>query len=381
MSEAVLCIEPVTTQRELEAFIRFQFHLYRDDPYWVPPLLSERRDHFSTKKNPFFEHAAAQLWVAKRGDEIVGRIAAIDDEMHRQVWNDNLGFFGEFETINDQAVAQALLGAASHWLAARGRTAMRGPMNLNINDECGLLVDGFDGRPVVMMPYNPPYYAPLLEEYGLAKAKDLYAYKVDIARFGPELENLPARVKRVAKIAQDRYGIRVRKLVRKRLDEEVDLIKPVYREAWAQNWGAVPMTDAEFDHLAHNLAMIVDDDLCYLAFEGDRPIGCSITLPDLNQVAAKMKGGLFPFGWYHYLFGRRNITGLRVLIMGVLQEHRLKGVEALFYQETCRAAVKKGFEWAEMSWILEDNYNIRRGIEMMGGEIYRTYRFYEKPID
>ncbi len=380
MSDAELRIEPVTTQRELEAFIRFQFHLYRDDPFWVPPLLSERRDHFSTEKNPFFAHATAQLWVAKRGDEIVGRIAAIDDEIHRQVWNDNLGFFGEFEAVNDQAVAQALLEAASHWLGVRGRTAMRGPMNLNINDECGLLVDGFDGRPVVMMPYNPPYYAPLLEAYGLTKAKDLYAYKVDVARFGPDLENLPARVKRVAKTAQERYGIRVRKLVRKRLDEEVDLIKPIYREAWAQNWGAVPMTDAEFDHLAHDLAMIVDDDLCYLAFDGDRPIGCSITLPDLNQIAVKMKGRLFPFGWYHYLFGRRNITGLRVLIMGVLQEYRLKGVEALFYQETCRVAVKKGFEWAEMSWILEDNYNVRRGIEMMGGEIYRTYRIYEKPI-
>jgi len=380
MADAQVQIEQVTTPRELEAFIRFQFHLYRDDPFWVPPLLSERRDHFSTEKNPFFEHAAAQLFVAKRGGEIVGRIAAIDDDIHRQVWNENLGFFGEFEAINDEAVAQALVGAASDWLVARGRAAIRGPMNLNINDECGLLVDGFDGAPVVMMPYNPAYYVTLLEGCGLAKIKDLYAYKADISRFGPNLENLPERVKRVAKIAQERYGISVRKIVRKRLDAEVELIKPVYRQAWAQNWGALPMTDAEFDHLVDNLGMIVDEDLCYLAFDGDRPIGCSVTLPDLNQIAAKMKGRLFPFGWYHFLFGRRNVTGLRVLIMGVLQEYRLKGVEALFYQETCRAAVQKGFEWAEMSWILEDNYNVRRGIEMMGGEIYRTYRFYERAI-
>jgi len=380
MSDTQIHIQRVTTPRELEDFIRFQFRLYRNDPYWVPPLLSERRDHFSPAKNPFFEHAAMQLFVAKRGDETVGRIAAIDDQIHPQMWDENIGFFGEFEAIDDQAVAQALVDAAANWLAKRGRGAMRGPMNLNINDECALLVDGFDGPPVIMMPYNPPYYATLLECCGLQKIKDLYAYKVDIRSFGPNMENLPERVKRVARIAQERHGISVRHFDLKRLHEEVELIKPIYRQAWSRNWGAVPMTDAEFDHLAENLAMIADEELCYIAFHQGQAIGCSVTLPDLNQVAAKMKGRLFPFGWFHFVFGRRKIKGLRVLIMGVLEEYRLKGVESLFYLETCRAAVRKGFEWAEMSWILEDNYNVRRGIEMMGGEIYRTYRFYEKDI-
>jgi len=231
-----------------------------------------------------------------------------------------------------------------------------------------------------MMPYNPPYYAEILEECGLEKIKDLYAYKVDIARFGPNLENLPERVKRVARLAQERHGITVRHMNLKRLHEEAELIKPIYRQAWSENWGAVPMTDSEFDHLVDNLGMIADEELCYLAFQGDQAIGCSITLPDFNQIAAKMKGHLFPFGWFYFLFGRKRITGLRVLIMGVQKEHRLKGVESLFYQETCRVAVRKGYEWAEMSWILEDNYNVRRGIEMMGGEIYRTYRFYQKDI-
>jgi len=380
MSDSRVNIERVTTPRELEEFIRFQFRLYRDDPNWVPPLLSERRDHFAAHKNPFFEHAAAQLFLARRDGNVVGRIAAIDDQIHPQVWDENIGFFGEFESIDDVSVASALVNAATDWLAQRGREAMRGPMNLNINDECALLVDGFDGPPVIMMPYNPPYYGQLLESSGLAKIKDIHAYKVDIARFGPNLENLPERVKRVARVAQERHGITVRKIDGKHLHEEAELIKPIYRQAWSENWGAVPMTDGEFDHLVDALAMVVDEELCYIAFHGDEPIGCSITLPDFNQVAAKMNGRLFPFGWFHFLFGRKRIDGLRVLIMGVQKDYRLKGVESLFYQETCRVAVRKGYEWAEMSWILEDNYNVRRGIEMMGGEIYRTYRFYQKDV-
>ena len=380
MSDSQVSIKRVTTPSELEEFIRFQFRLYRDDPNWVPPLLSERRDHFAAHKNPFFEHAAVQLFLARRDGNVVGRIAAIDDQIHPQVWDENIGFFGEFESIDDVSVASALVNAAADWLTQRGREAMRGPMNLNINDECALLVDGFDGPPVIMMPYNPPYYGQLLEGSGLAKIKDIYAYKVDIARFGPNLENLPERVKRVARVAQERHGITVRKIDRKHLHEEAELIKPIYRQAWSENWGAVPMTDGEFDHLVDALAIVVDEELCYIAFRGDEPIGCSITLPDFNQVAAKMNGRLFPFGWFHFLLGRKKIDGLRVLIMGVQKDYRLKGVESLFYQETCRVAVRKGYEWAEMSWILEDNYNVRRGIEMMGGEIYRTYRFYQKDV-
>jgi hypothetical protein len=204
MSDSQVRIERVTTPKELEEFIRFQFHLYRDDPYWVPPLLSERREHFAAHKNPFFEHAAVQLFLARRDGAVVGRIAAIDDQIHPQVWAENTGFFGEFECIEDAPVANALVNAAADWLAERGREAMRGPMNLNINDECALLVDGFDGPPVIMMPYNPSYYGELLERCGLEKIKDIYAYKVDIARFGPNLENLPERVKRVARIAPPR---------------------------------------------------------------------------------------------------------------------------------------------------------------------------------
>jgi GNAT superfamily N-acetyltransferase len=256
---------------------------------------------------------------------------------------------------------------------------MRGPVNLNINDEVGLLIDGFDGRPVIMMTYNPPYYQTFMERYGLVKAKDLYAYIVDIASFGPNLENLPPRVSRVARIARERYGVQVRPLDFDRFEEEVELVKPIYRKAWSENWSALPMTDGEFTTLANNLRQIADPALVCLGFIDGEAIGCFVGIPDYNQVAYHLNGRLFPIGWAKFLWYRRKITGFRVLIMGVLEEHRLKGVESLFYEEVTRAAIRKGYQWVEMSWILEDNYKISRAIETLGGKTYRTYRIYDVP--
>jgi GNAT superfamily N-acetyltransferase len=376
---AAIHIEPVTTTADRKKIILFPFVLYRNHPYWVPPLIGERMRHYDPHHNPFFEHATMQMFRAVRDGQTVGTIAAIDDPRHREIWHDSVGFFGIFETIEEYDVAAALLTAAREWLAERGIGVMRGPMNLNINDEVGLLIDGFDGRPVIMMPYNPPYYLPLLEQYGLTKVKDVLAFKIDVARFGPTLENMPTQVKRVARLAQERYGIEMRHVDLKHLEEEVELVKPIYRQAWAKNWGAVPMTDAEFTYLANSLKPVLDPDLTYLAFYQGEPIGAFLTVPDFNQVAAHLNGRLLPFGWLKFLWHKRRINGLRVLIMGVLEEHRLKGVEALFYQEGCRVAVAKGYKWAEMSWILEDNFKMIRGIEAMGGYAYRTYRVYEMP--
>jgi GNAT superfamily N-acetyltransferase len=376
---STIYIEPVTTIADRKKVVLFPFTLYRDHPYWVPPLIGERMHHYDPQHNPFFEHATMQMFRAVRDGQTVGTIVAIDDPRHREIWHDSVGFFGVFETIEEYDVAAALLTAAREWLTERGIGTMRGPMNLNINDEVGLLIDGFDGRPVIMMSYNPPYYQTFLERYGLAKAKDLLAFKIDIARFGPNLENLSPQVKRVARVAQERYGIEMRHVDLKHLEDEVELVKPIYRQAWAKNWGAVPMTDAEFTYLAHSLKPVLDPDLTYLAFYEGEPIGAFLTVPDFNQVAAHLNGRLFPTGWLKFLWHKRRITGLRVLIMGVLEEHRLKGVEALFYQEGCRVAIRKGYKWAEMSWILEDNFKVMRGIEMMGGHAYRTYRVYEMP--
>jgi GNAT superfamily N-acetyltransferase len=379
MSTAEVRIEPVTTRRQLHDLVMFPFRLYRNDPFWVAPLIGERMQHFDPHHNPFFEHARMQMFRATRDGETVGTIAAVADDQHVAVWGEAVGFFGVFECIDDQAVANALLDAARAWLRGQGREVMRGPFNLNINDEIGLLIEGFDGPPVVMMTYNPPYYERLFEGYGLAKAKDVRAYKLDIAAYGPNMENLPQRVSRVAQVAVGRHGVTMRHIDMKRFAEEVELIKPIYRQAWAKNWSAIPMTDHEFDYLAASLKQAVDPELTYLAFYEGRPIGCFLAIPDLCQVAIHMKGRLFPFGWAQYLWHRRHIDGLRVMIMGVLEEHRLKGVEALFYQEACRIAIRKGFKWVEMSWILEDNYKVIRGIEMMGGRSYRVYRVYDKP--
>jgi GNAT superfamily N-acetyltransferase len=371
-------IRPVATSRELSEFVRFPFRLYRGDPNWVPPLISDRLKHFSPH-NPFFEHAQARLFRAIRDGRTVGTIAAIADENHVKTWNEPVGFFGAFETVEDYDVAAALFTAARDWLAAHGRDVMRGPMDLNINDESGLLIDGFDGPPVIMMTYNKTYYRGYLERYGFTKAKDVHAYKVAVAPFGPNLENMPERVTRVARIARERYQVEMRHIDMKHFYDEVARIKPIYRQAWAKNWGAVPMTDAEFAYLAASLKPIVDPELTYVAYLAGQPVGCFLALPDFCQVAMHLNGRLMPFGWINYLRYQRKIDGLRVVIMGVLEEHRLKGIEALFYEEAARVAVRKRFKWAEMSWILEDNYKVIRGIEGMGGVRYRTYRFYDLP--
>ena len=379
MAGSALQIIPVTSHQDLKSFIMFPFELYRNDPYWVPPLINERFQHFDPKHNPFFEHAQAQFFRAVRGDKTVGTIAAIDDQVHPQVWQEPVGFFGQFEVIEDYEVAAALFDAAREWLAARGRQIMRGPTNLNINDECGLLVDGFDGSPVVMMTYNPRYYIDFIDRYGFTKTKDLYAYLLDIERYGPNLENLSPQVSRVARIAKERYGVQIRSVDLKHLDKELELIKPIHREAWSKNWGALPMTDAEFDFLADSLSQVLDPEMSYLAFIDGQAVGCFVVVPDYNQVALHLGGRLFPVGWLKFLWYKHKITGVRVLIMGVLEAHRLKGIESLFYHQAAQVALRKGYKWAEMSWILEDNYKVRRGIEMMGGRIYRTYRLYDIP--
>lgn len=377
MSVSNVKVEPVESRADLKAFIMFPFSLYRAYPKWVPPLIGERYKHFDPHHNPFYQHAQVQLFRAVRNGTTVGTIAAISDEVHPRVWNEPVGFFGEFEIIEDYTVSAALFDAARSWLAARGREIMRGPMNLNINDECALLIDGFDGCPVIMMTYNPPYYQTFIERYGFAKAKDLYAYRLDRSIFGAGGERVPEQISRVARIARERYHVTMRHIDLDRLEEEVDLIKPIHREAWSKNWGALPMSDAEFSYLASNLKQVVDAELTYLAFIDGTAVGCFVVLPDYNQVAYHLNGRLFPIGWIKYLWYKRRITGVRCLIMGVLEEHRVKGVESLFYEEGFKIAFRKGYQWAEMSWILEDNYKVRRGIESMGGQHYRTYRIYD----
>ena len=371
-------VVPVETLADRKAFVGFQFELYRNDPLWVPYLRSERMEFTDRSRHPFFEHAEVAFFRAVRNSRTVGTIAAIRNDAYNEFHGERVGFWGLFDVIEEYAVAEALFDAARGWCKAQGLEVLRGPMSYSTNEECGLLVDGFDRPPVVMMTYNPRYYPTFVERYGFTKAKDLYAYRVGIEAFGAHGEGLPEKVRRVAEVAQKRYGVTVRKAELRHFRREVGLFKQVYNDAWSRNWGFVPMTEAEIDHVAEGLKMFLDPDLVLLAFVGDRPVGAALTLPDINQALIHIRDGrLFPFGWAKFLWYRRKVDAVRAFAMGVAKDFQLRGVDALFYVKTLEEGARKGYKWVEMSWILEDNLPTRQAIEALHGEIYKTYRIYD----
>jgi hypothetical protein len=374
-----LRIEPVTNKQGVMEFVKFPFKLYRGDPNWVPPLIEERRDFLDPKKNPFFEHSRCQLFLARRGDELVGTIAAAVNDNHNTFHSEKMGSFGFFEAINDQAVADALLEAAETWVRQQGMLIIRGPLNFSTNDEIGTLIDGFDEPPVVMMTYNPRYYPTLIEAHGYAKAMDVYAYIVDLAE---RLQNAPPKVFEVAEKAAQKQGIRVRKVDIRHLDQEVALIKQVYNRAWERNWGFVPMTDAEIDHLASGMKPLLDPNLLFIAETSDgTPVGVSISFPDIHQALRWSGGGhMWPFGLLKFLWYRRKVNQCRLLIMGMVPEYRGRGADAIFYVETARAALAQGYKRMEGSWILETNTMMNLILQRLGAVRYKTYRIYEKAL-
>jgi GNAT superfamily N-acetyltransferase len=376
---AGLQIEPVVDKKGLAEFVEFPFRLYRGDPNWVPPLIEERRSFLDPRKNPFFEHARSQLFLARRGGETVGTIGAVVDDNHNTYHDERMGAFGFLETIDDQEVASALLSAAEEWARGQGMAIMRGPLNFSTNHEVGLLIDGFDEPPMVMMTYNPRYYIDLIEARGYRKAIDLFAYIGDLDE---RYQNAPPKVFRAAEQAAKKAGIRVRKADMRHFAEEVQRVKQVYDRAWTNNWGFVPLTEKEGDFLAAGLKPVIDPDLVLIAEASDgTPIGVSITLPDLHQ-ALKWSGGghMLPFGLLKFLWHKRNVDQVRLWGMGVVEAYRGRGIDAVFYVETARAALAKGYKRMEGSWILETNTMMNRIIERLGGRRYKTYRIYEKAL-
>lgn len=375
---------PVETEEQRRAFVRFPWRLYRHDPYWVPPIFGDRLKLLTPGRHPFHEHARLQLFLAMAGREVVGTIGAIVNHRHNEVHGDSVGFFGFFEVVDDDAVAHALFDAASDWLREQGMTAIRGPENPSQNEECGLLVDGFDMPPVVMMPYNPRYYQGLIERAGFEKAQDLYAWDIRTDIFDYNVQKLPAKFLRVAEQARQREGLVVRKIDLKQFDQEVERAKVIYNSAWEKNWGFVPMTDHEIEHLGQELKMILDPDLVYLAEVDGRPAGISLGVPDVNQALIRARPQpntwSLPLTLLKFLWYRRRIDAFRLMIMGVVPEYRTMGIDAVFYVETAREAFRKGYRRCEMSWILESNEMMNRIIERLGGRIYKTYRLYEKPL-
>jgi GNAT superfamily N-acetyltransferase len=373
-------IRPVKTHRELEQFILFPWKIYARDPYWVPPLISERKAFFDPARNPFFRHAEVQLFLALKDGELAGTISAHINYIHNDFHQEKAGFFGFFESIEDFDVAQKLLDTACQWVAERGMEVIRGPMNFSTNEECGLLVEGFDSRPVVMMTYNPRYYVDFIERAGFTKAMDLYAYILKAEDFKNNAENLPGKVFKAAEAALGHPKVKIRNLNLKDFDREVERGWKVYNSAWSRNWGFVPLTKEEFEHIAYGLKAFLDPDLVFVAEVDGEPVGLSVTLPDLNIPLHKMNGRLFPLGWLKFFWYRRKIDTARFFMMGVVEGYRTMGIDAVFYLETARALLRKGYKYCEASWILENNTMMNRIIQRLGGRVYKVYRIYEKSL-
>jgi GNAT superfamily N-acetyltransferase len=366
-------IGPVRGRRDLEAFVGLPYSLHREDRCWTPPLRRDVRAQLDPRRNPLFGHAERELLLARRGDHVVGRIAAIHDRRHEEVHRDGAGFFGFFESTDAAEVAAALFDAAAGFLRARGRRTMRGPVNPSINDEAGLLVDGFDTPSVVMMPHNPRYYAGLVEGAGFRKAKDLLAFQ----NTGTQL---PERLVAATDIVGRRYGVTCRPIEMQRLAQEVSLVQQLFNAGWQRNWGAVPLDDAEIAYFAKQLRPIVVPELVVFAEQRGQVIGFAAAIPDLNvALRANPSGRLLP-GLVKVLWASRRIARLRVLLLGVLPEWQGRGVDALLYRRIWENGRARGYDWAEGGWVLEDNHAMINGLRRMGFEVYKTYRVYERPV-
>jgi GNAT superfamily N-acetyltransferase len=365
---------PVTSKRQLETFIRLPWKIYKGDNNWVPPLLVEQRTTLDTKKNPFFLHSKIQNFLAYRDGEPVGRISAIVDDNYNDFQKAKSGFFGFFESINDKDVSQALFSAAAQWVHERGMNRLLGPTNPSTNNVLGLLIDAFDKQPVLQMPYNPAYYVKLVEEFGLTKAHDLYAYYME------DIVPISDKIRRVAELLRKRKKVTVRPVNMRKLKQEIQLIKSVYNDAWERNWGFVPWTDEELDYLAADLKMAAIPDLVLFAYVDGELAGWSLALPDLNQAMKHINGRLFPFGIVKLLWHSKRTDMLRVLALGICKKFQGMGLDAILYYETYTRGNKHGFHRGEFSWILEDNHPMRNAMENWGARIYKTYRLYGKDL-
>lgn len=361
--------------RGMQEFIRLPWQIYADDPLWVPPLISDQRKLFDRSTHPFHEHADVEYFLAWRGSRPVGRIAAFINHRYDEFHGDHTGFFGFFECINDPGVARALLETAESWVREHGARSIMGPFNFSTNDEShspGILLDGFDKPPIVLMAHGRPYYQELMESAGYGKAEDLLAYWIDSNETPERLGQAVERIER----SIDGFSIRPVNL--KKLDQEVELIQEIYNSAWEQNWGFVPLTEKEIEHLADELKFIVEPRYALLAFINGDPAGFTLTLPDFNQALKHVNGRLLPFGLLKLLWYRRKIDKARVFALGLKPEYRGLGIDVIFFTRAYMTARELGHTGGECSWILEDNWKMRRGLEKVGAYVYKTYRVYQK---
>ncbi|HYQ13853.1 MAG TPA: hypothetical protein VEP94_10475 [Solirubrobacterales bacterium] len=371
-------VRPVSGKRDLNEFIRVPFRLHGGTP-WVPPLIMERKEFLDREKNPFFDHAEAEYFLAERDGEPVGRITAHVDERWTQFQGGNDGMFGFFESENDPETATALVEAATGWLRARGRERMLGPMDFTTNDECGILIEGYGAPPLVLEPWHPPYYRELLEALGMTKSMDLLMWELYLGTL-KQGDRFHDFIHEAAQKSESEHGVTVRQMRKNDLEAEVTRFMEVYNEAWGPNWGFVPITEEEVAFQAKNLKPILDENWAMIAEREGEVVGAALTLPDINQVLAKMNGRVLPFGWWHFLTGRRKINQVRVFALGVKPEYQHFGVAAALYVRHVETAARVRQKGGEMGWILEVNEPMNRAMEGMGGKVVKRYRLYELPL-
>ncbi len=374
---AAVTVHPVTNRHEIKTFIDIPWRIYVDDPMWVPPLRLERRLHFS-KFNPFFKHAVWQAWIAYRNNQPVGRISAQIDQLHRQRYGADTGHFGLLESVDDTEVFAALTHTAETWLAERDTKHVSGPFGFSMNQECGVLVDGFDTPPMVMMPHSPKWYGCLLEEQGYQPLKDLLAYWV----------NLDFKIPQVMRILLRQFSKRIhlRTIRRNQFKEEMEMLRSIFNDAWSDNWGFVPFTEAEFSELGSTFRVLLKDEHMQIAEVDGVPSAFMVSLPNLNAIFAKLDGSLFPFGWFRVVkFLKYNeVKTARVPLMGVRKQFQNTplGITLAFMliDAPRHFAISLGIREAELSWILEDNKPIRAMLDSLGSKEYKRYRIYGKTL-
>lgn len=367
----------VTTKEEKNKFLKFPYSHYAEDEHWIAPLLMEQKKLIDTEKNAFYKNGNIALFLAEQNGKICGRIAAIEDHRFNKYHGTETGFFGFFECVDDVSVSNLLMKVATDWLSERGYKEIIGPSNPSMMDEIGILVEGFQHDPSILMPYHKPYYDRLIKNSGFEKEMDMYAYRVSQETVSFE------RMYKAEEIVKRRYPrLRIREIDLKNIDEEVQIVRKIFNQAWKDNWGFIPLTEDELAATADDFKMILDPKVAHIAEIAGEPVAFSIALPDLNQALKKLDGDgkLFPFGIFKLLWHQRKINRIRTALMGVLPEYQGKGIDALLHKEAILNGRQQGYRSSELSWVLETNSNMIRVAERIGAKVEKTYRMYRKDL-
>lgn len=365
----------VTTKEERKQFLDFPYSHYEEDEHWIAPLKMEQKKLIDKEKNAFFKNGNIAMFLASQNGEVCGRIAAIEDHRFNKFHSTNIGFFGFFECIDDESVAKLLFKVATDWLSERGYSDVLGPSNPSMMDEIGILIDGFQFDPSFLMPYHKPYYDRLIKSGGLQKEMDMFAFRVTQETVSFD------RMYRAEEIVKRRYPrLRIREIDLKNIDQEVQIVRRIFNQAWKDNWGFIPLTEEELASTANDFKMILDPKVAHIAEIAGEPIAFSIGLPDLNQALKEIDGKLLPFGIFKLLWHKRNINRIRTALMGVMPEYQGKGIDALLHKEAILNGRQVGYKSSELSWVLETNTNMIRVAERLGAKIEKTYRMYRKEL-